>query len=296
MRRQLSAASRSVLADLSMVVICVVWGTSFAIVKSSIGDINPATFIAVRFGIASIIIGAIACPRMKKLDKSTWTAGLVLAAPLVAGFLTQTYGLKVTTASKAGFITGMHVVFTPLLEYVFGRRKVLWHQIAGVAVAVAGLAMLTLRGLSRPSVGDLFVLVCAFAFGLHIVLLGRYSPGHDGFLLSFTQMVWSTLLAALIAGRDMAQAVSFTPSVAWSLLYLSAGGTALAYLVQTIAQKYTSPMRTALIMQSEPVFAAVFAWLLIGERMNSKQFAGAALILSGILVCQIGDIVRSREV
>ncbi len=273
-----------------------VWGTSFAIVKSSVGDINPATFIAVRFAIASIIIGSISGPRMKKLDRSTWTAGLFLAAPLVAGFLAQTHGLKVTTASKAGFITGMHVVFTPFLEYAFRRTKVLPHQAVGVAVAVAGLAMLTVRGLGRPSAGDLLVLACAFAFGLHIVLLGRYSPRNDGFLLSFTQMVWSTLLAALIAGRDMAQAASFTPDVAWSVLYLGATGTALAYLVQTIAQKYTSPMRTALIMQSEPVFAALFAWLLIGERMDAKQFAGAVLILVGILVCQIGDVVRSREV
>ncbi len=296
MHTRLSASSRSVLADLSMVGICVVWGTSFAIVKSSVGDINPATFIAVRFAIASIIIWLIAGPRMKKLDRSTWTAGLFLAAPLVAGFLAQTHGLKVTTASKAGFITGMHVVFTPFLEYAFRRTKVLPHQAVGVAVAVAGLAMLTVRGLGRPSAGDLLVLACAFAFGLHIVLLGRYSPRNDGFLLSFTQMVWSTLLAALIAGRDMAQAASFTPDVAWSVLYLGATGTALAYLVQTIAQKYTSPMRTALIMQSEPVFAALFAWLLIGERMDAKQFAGAVLILVGILVCQIGDVVRSREV
>ncbi len=296
MHTRLSASSRSVLADLSMVGICVVWGTSFAIVKSSVGDINPATFIAVRFAIASIIIGSISGPRMKKLDRSTWTAGLFLAAPLVAGFLAQTHGLKVTTASKAGFITGMHVVFTPFLEYAFRRTKVLPHQAVGVAVAVAGLAMLTVRGLGRPSAGDLLVLACAFAFGLHIVLLGRYSPRNDGFLLSFTQMVWSTLLAALIAGRDMAQAASFTPDVAWSVLYLGATGTALAYLVQTIAQKYTSPMRTALIMQSEPVFAALFAWLLIGERMDAKQFAGAVLILVGILVCQIGDVVRSREV
>ena len=77
---------------------------------------------------------------------------------------------------------------------------------------------------------------------------------------------------------------------------LGATGTALAYLVQTIAQKYTPPTRAALIMQSEPVFAALFAWLLIGERMVAKQFAGAALILLGILVCQIGDIARPREV
>jgi len=219
-----------------------------------------------------------------------------VAVPLIAGFLTQTYGLKATTASKAGFITGMHVVFTPLLEYTIGRRKVLPYQTAGVAVALVGLGLLTLEGFGRPSAGDLLVLACAFAFGLHIVMLGHYSPRHDGFLLSFTQMVWSAVLAAVISGRDMAQALSFGPEVVWSVTYLGATGTALAYLVQTIAQKYTPPTRAALIMQSEPVFAALFAWLLIGERMAAKQFAGAALILLGILVCQIGDIARPQEV
>jgi len=296
LRTRLSTSSRSLFADLSLVGICVVWGTSFAIVKSVVGDINPATFIAVRFGIASIILGLIASPRLKRLDRRTWTAGLLLAVPLIAGFLTQTYGLKATTASKAGFITGMHVVFTPLLEYTIGRRKVLPYQTAGVAVALVGLGLLTLEGFGRPSAGDLLVLACAFAFGLHIVMLGHYSPRHDGFLLSFTQMVWSAVLAAVISGRDMAQALSFGPEVVWSVTYLGATGTALAYLVQTIAQKYTPPTRAALIMQSEPVFAALFAWLLIGERMAAKQFAGAALILLGILVCQIGDIARPQEV
>jgi len=296
LRDGFSTTSRSLLADLSLVGICVVWGTSFAIVKSVVGDINPATFIAVRFGIASIILGLIASPRLKRLDRRAWTAGLFMAVPLMAGFLTQTYGLKSTTASKAGFITGMHVVFTPVLEYVFRRRRVLPYQAAGIAMALVGLGLLTLDGIGRPSTGDLLILACAFAFGLHIVMLGHYSPKHDGFLLSFTQMVWSAILATLIAGRDMVQALSFGPGVVWSVTYLGATGTALAYLVQTIAQKYTPPTRAALIMQSEPVFAALFAWLLIGERMAAKQFAGAALILLGILVCQIGDIVRPREV
>jgi len=90
---RLSTSSRSLLADLSLVGICVVWGTSFAIVKSVVGDINPATFIAVRFGIASIILGLIASPRLKRLDRRAWMAGLLMAVPLMAGFLTQTYGL-----------------------------------------------------------------------------------------------------------------------------------------------------------------------------------------------------------
>ncbi len=291
-----SVSSRSVLADLSLIGICVVWGTSFAIVKSTVGEINPATFIAVRFAIASIALGLIAGRRMRALDWPTWKAGLLLAVPLMAGFLTQTAGLKATTASKAGFITGMHVVFTPFLEYAFRRTRVLPHQAAGVIIAVAGLGLLTLEGFARPSAGDLLVLACAFAFGLHIVMLGHYSPRHDGFLLSFTQMVCSAVLAALIARRDLTQVLSFDSGALWSVLYLGLTGTALAYLVQTIAQKYTPPTRAALIMQSEPVFAAFFAWLLIGERMGVRQFAGAAFILVGILVCQIGDIARSREV
>ena len=172
------------MADLSLVGICVIWGTSFAIVKSVVGETNPATFIAARFTLAAILLGLIASRRLHKLDRELWKAGFVLAVPLMLGFLAQTYGLQGTTASKAGFITGMHVVFTPFLEQKFLRNRIMPYQMAGVGVAVAGLGLLTLDRLSPPTYGDLLVLACAFCFAVHLVLLGHYSPAMDGLLLS----------------------------------------------------------------------------------------------------------------
>jgi drug/metabolite transporter (DMT)-like permease len=284
------------LADLSLVGICVIWGTSFAIVKSVVGDTNPATFIAARFALAAALLGLIAGRRLRKLDRQLWKAGFVLAVPLMLGFLTQTYGLQGTTASKAGFITGMHVVFTPFLERKVLKNRIMPYQTTGVGVAVAGLGLLMLDRLSPPTYGDLLVLACAFCFAVHIILLARYSPTMDGLLLSFTQMAWAAVFSVLAAGSDVVQILQFDKDLVLSVAYLGATGTALAYLVQTTAQKYTPPTRAALILQTEPVFASIFARLWLGERFSMQQAIGAILILAGILLCQAGDIRRSREV
>lgn len=284
------------MADLSLVGICVIWGTSFAIVKSVVGDTNPATFIAARFALAAALLGLIAGRRLRKLDRQLWKAGFVLAVPLMLGFLTQTYGLQGTTASKAGFITGMHVVFTPFLERKVLKNRIMPYQTTGVGVAVAGLGLLMLDRLSPPTYGDLLVLACAFCFAVHIILLARYSPTMDGLLLSFTQMAWAAVFSVLAAGSDVVQILQFDKDLVLSVAYLGATGTALAYLVQTTAQKYTPPTRAALILQTEPVFASIFARLWLGERFSMQQAIGAILILAGILLCQAGDIRRSREV
>lgn len=293
---KLSKSHRKIAADLGLMGICVIWGTSFAIVKTVVGEINPAAFIAVRFAVAALIIGLMSIKRFRNMSMELWLAGFLAAVPLMAGFLVQTAGVKLTTASKAGFITGMHVIFTPFLSWIVLKRRPTAYQVNGIAVAVAGLGLLTLEDFGMPSVGDLLVLACAFAFSVHMVMLARLSPRYDGFLLSFTQMVGAAVLAGAVAGPDLAQAASFGRDVWISVLYLGAAGTAIAYLVQTIAQRYTPPIRAALIMQLEPVFASLFAWLLIGERMDVRQYAGAALILAGILVCQIGDAKKTVEV
>lgn len=293
---KLSQSHRKIAADLGLMGICVIWGTSFAIVKTVVGEINPAAFIAVRFVIAALIIGLMSIKRFRNMSTELWLAGFLAAVPLMAGFLVQTAGVKLTTASKAGFITGMHVIFTPFLSWIVLKRRPTAYQVIGIAVAVVGLGLLTLEDFGMPSVGDLLVLACAFAFSVHMVMLARLSPRYDGFLLSFAQMAGAAALAGVVAGPDLAQAASFGRDVWMSVLYLGAAGTAIAYLVQTIAQRYTPPIRAAIIMQLEPVFAAVFAWLLIGERMDMRQYAGAALILAGILVCQIGDAKKTVEV
>ena len=281
-------------ADLGLVGICVIWGTSFAIVKTVVVGINPATFITVRFVMAALVIGAMCGGRLRRLDRKVWAAGLLASVPLMAGFLTQTAGLPLTTASKAGFITGMHVVFTPLLDWAFAKRPIARYQMVGVGLAVLGLGLLSIEGLEPPSPGDLLVLLCALAFAVHIVVLSKFSAVHDGFLLSFTQMVGAALLAGAVANGDLVQAARFGREVGMSATYLAVMGTGVAYLVQTLAQRYTPPTRAALLMQLEPVFAAAFAWLLIGETMTARQYAGAALILAGILACQAGDARQAK--
>jgi len=288
--------SPALLADLGLVGICLIWGTTFAIVKTVVGDTNPATFIAVRFALAALVLGAMCLKKFRGVGREVWVAGFIAGVPMMVGFLTQTAGLPLTTASKAGFITGMHVVFTPILDWLVHRRRIALYQVLGICVAVAGLGLLSIETFGRFELGDVLVLACAFSFAVQIVVLSRFSPRYDGFVLSFTQMVSAALLAAAVAGPDLVQAAQFDAGMWGSIFYLAVMGTAVAYLIQTLAQRYTPPTRAALLMQLEPVFAAFFAWLLIGETMSLKHYAGAALILAGILVCQMGDARRGVKV
>ena len=282
------------MADLSLVGICVIWGTSFAIVKSVVGETNPATFIAARFTLAAIL-RAHCSRRLHKLDRELWKAGFVLAVPLMLGFwpkLTDCGNNCVQGWIHHRNARGVHAL---------SRAEIPEESDHAISdgrcwVAAAGLGLLTLDRLSPPTYGDLLVLACAFCFAVHLVLLGHYSPAMDGLLLSVTQMVWAAVFSILVAGSDMVQVVQFDKDLILSVAYLGVMGTALAYLVQTTAQKYTPPTRAALILQTEPVFSSFFARLWLDERFNIQQSVGAILILAGILLCQAGDARRSREV
>jgi drug/metabolite transporter (DMT)-like permease len=272
-------------ALLALIAVTAVWGFTFVQVKDALELYPLFAFLAVRFAIASVVLAVPAAGRLRTLGRPGWVAGAALGLLLALGYGLQTAGLERTTVSSAGFITGLYVVFTPLLALAIFRTRVGGAVWVGVALAVVGLAMLTGVGAGDP-VGDLLVLLGSAAYSVQIVLMERYAPRYDA--IAFTQV---EMLAAFGGFAVVAVALGQLEVphgwTVWSaLLVTGIFASALAFLVQTWAQRRTSATRTALAFAMEPVFAGFFGFWLAGDRLGAIGWTGCALIMTGILVAE----------
>lgn len=284
-----------VISNIALIAVCLIWGSGFSVVKETMNVVDPSLVVAMRFGIAAVLLGLFCLTRTKFFKPRAMLVGFLLAIPLYLAFYLQTVGLTGTTASNAGFITGMHVIFTPLLCFIFLKKKLSLYTVFGVLLATFGLGFMSLGENLAFSQGDMMVLGGALMFAVHMVLLSKYTLEYDGIWLSFSQIFWVAVIGFGVSFKHIPTIATFANNTFFSLFYLGAAGTAFAYLVQTVAQKYTSPTRTAIIFQTEAVFSAVFGYILLGEVMGVRQWIGAAMILAGILICEMWDLRDTRK-
>ena len=285
--------------ELAMVAVTAVWGSTFVLVRDAVAQVPPFTFIAYRFLAAALLLAAIrprlalggpaagGAPGLGGRGLGPLAAGAVIGVALFAGYGFQTVGLQYTTASNAGFITGLSVVLTPLLGALLLRQAPGRWPVTGVCVAAVGLALLSLQRLEVRR-GDALVFACAVAFATHILLLGRYAPRLSTYRLAVVQLATAGLLALVWAGLAGDLAVPASAQVWVALAITSVAASAGAFLIQTRAQREVSPTRTAVIFTMEPVFAGLFGFLLAGERLSGRGWLGAGLILAGMLTAELG--------
>jgi drug/metabolite transporter (DMT)-like permease len=272
-------------ALLALVAVTAVWGVTFVQVKDAVELYPLFAFLTLRFAIASVVLAVPAAKRLGSLGRSGWVAGSALGLLLALGYALQTAGLERTTVSSAGFITGLYVVFTPLLALLLFRTRVGGAVWIGVALAVVGLAMLSGVGAGDP-LGDLLVLLGSAAYSVQIVLMERFAPRYDP--VAFTQ---AELLAAFAGFAVVAVGLGQVEvphgwTVWGALLVTGIFASALAFLVQTWAQQRTSATRTALAFAMEPVWAGFFGFWLAGDRLGALGWGGCALIMAGIVVAE----------
>jgi drug/metabolite transporter (DMT)-like permease len=274
-----------VLALALLLAVTAVWGVTFVQVKDALELYPLFAFLAVRFAIASLALGPVAGRRLGRLGRDGWRAGAGLGLLLAAGYWLQTAGLERTTVSNTGFVTGLYVVFTPLFAYVLFRIRVGAAVAAGVLLSVTGLALLAGVGVGSPA-GDALVLAGSAVYSLQIALMERYAPRHDPLAFTFVEM-----LAAFVAFGAIALALGQVElprgwTVWGALLVTGVFASALGFVVQTWAQRRLSAARTALAFAMEPVWTAGFGYWLAGDRLGPVGWAGAALIMAGIVVAE----------
>ncbi|MGL6233976.1 MAG: DMT family transporter [Segniliparus sp.] len=272
--------------SLALVAVTAVWGWSFAAIHDALARIAPSTFVAYRFAIAALLLALFS--RMRGLTRKEALAGLVAGAFLGAGFAMQTFGLLTASPSNSGFITGMTVVFIPVVAFFALRARLGRAQLLAIVLAVTGLGLLTLRGLSVSS-GDLWTLGCAVAFSCHVVALGVVNRWGNILRITVVQLVVAAVLGLVWAAvSGDAIVLSGDPGVWAALAVTATAGTAVAYLVQARAQTMISASRVALIFAAEPVFAAGFGYWLAGDRFTALNMLGGVLVLAAMLVSEFG--------
>ncbi len=277
-------------ADASLLAVVVVWGITFVVVKNALTDIGVFSFLAIRFCIAFIFLAIVFWRKLPQINRSTLKAAGIISIFLFAGYAFQTLGLIYTTASNSGFITGMSVIMVPCFYIMLTRKRPGIGAVAGVCLAVSGLALLTLDNYNFSlNYGDLLTFFCAISFALHIICVGIFAPKLDAQLLTLLQIGLTTFICGIvsIAFEPPLLAQNFTPEVWQALLITAIPATALAYLIQNTMQKFTTPVHTAIIFAGEPVFAALAGIYFLGESLSIQQGIGCILILVGTLVNEI---------
>ncbi len=297
---------RRFLADLALLVVTAIWGLTFVMVRDAVLAYPVFAFLATRFALALVGLLPVLLWRrhyLRSVGRSPrllrqLAAGALIGFALFAGYAFQTTGLLFTTPAKAGFITGLSVVIVPLLGVLFWRERLHPAVIGGVALALAGMGFLSLSGMDAPlavNPGDLLVLVCAVSFAGQIVLVGRFAPRMNALVLTTAQIATVALLSAGIS------LVWEHPPIwpprgqpLFAALFTGLLATALAFAVQTAAQRFTTATHAALIFATEPIFAALGSYLFIGEVLSPSQWLGCGLILAGMLLAELGPGLRRR--
>jgi drug/metabolite transporter (DMT)-like permease len=286
---------RETAAELGLVGIAAVWGLTFVMVQDAIAVLPVMAFLGYRFAWATLLVAPVFWKRLRSLPRDGWRAGLIMGAFLTAGYIFQTLGLERTSASDAGFITGLFVVFTPLMGALFLRERISGRAWAAAAVSAFGLYLLSGAGGDFTLRGDGLVLLCAVSFAAHILATGRAAKRYDvGALLVIQLGVAAVVcLAGAAIGGDLEPPEGGT---VWAALAVTAVvASALGFFVQTYAQQHASPARTALILASEPAFAGLFGYLLADDRLSALSWLGAGLIMAAIVAVELLPRWRTTE-
>lgn len=282
-----------ILAELSLVFITFIWGSTFVVVRHALDHVGPFVFVAARFTIAAAALTLLAVLSRVRLRASLLRQGVLTGFFLALGFITQTIGLQTTGAGKAAFITGLSVVMVPFLSALVLHQPPARAAWIGVALATLGLALLTLQPGLRFQAGDGWVLLCAFGFAAHITAAARFTAGQEVLPFTLIQLLTVAMLAGLAALFFERGALIPPPAAMPAIIYMALGATALVFILQMWGQKYASATHTALIFALEPVFAAIFAAWIDGERLAGRHLLGCALILAGMLVAELAPQRRT---
>jgi drug/metabolite transporter (DMT)-like permease len=285
-------------ADLALLLLTLVWGTTFTLVHRALAGTGSATFLALRFGLALAAMLAIWAWKRPRISPGLWRDGGLLGLAMFGGFALQTAGLRFTTPARSGFLTGLAVVGVPFVARFVMRRRVALSAWAGVALAVAGLLLLAgpLGGEVRPEVrlGDALTVGCAAAYALQIIWTSEFSPRHPLVALTTVQIgvtLAGTLAMLAVEGPRLAPSAELAGTVLFTGLAMTVG----AFFVMNWAQRHTTAVRAALIYALEPPAAAAFSHLVTGETLPPAGIAGGALIVLGVVAGEVGGLLEARR-
>ena len=280
-------------ADLMLVLVTLCWGISYYLMDLALTDMDPFTLNAHRFLGAFAVAGLLSYKKVKTVNRTTLKYSLLVGAALVFVYIGATFGVKYTTLSNSGFLCALTVVFTPLIAWVFLRQKLDRKMTLSVVICFIGIALLTLKDDFSINLGnlkgDLLCILCAVAYAIDLLLTEK-AVSHkevDAYQLGVFQLGVTGLCNLILAIIVETPHFPTTANVWGAVIFLSIFCTGVAFVVQPVAQQYTSASHVGVIFALEPVFAGIVAFVLAGEVLSPKSYFGAVLMISSIFIMEI---------
>lgn len=286
---------RRLQADLSLLLVAVIWGSAFVAQRTGMQHVGPFAFNAVRFAVGSLALTIVlGWQRLRATPGDELRGGIFLGLLLFVAASLQQIGMVWTTAGKAGFITGLYIVIVPLLMALVWREWAGWNSWVGAGLGMAGLFFLSVESGLRLAPGDAWVLASAVMWAVHVIAVGQIVPGRDPLRLAFLQFAVCALVSLPTAFVLEPATWDGFLLVIPAVLYAGLISIGLGYTTQVVAQRHTRPTHAAIILSTESVFAALAGWLILGEALSLQQVVGCGLMLSGMLLAQIQRVPPTR--
>lgn len=277
---------KSLYADLSLLIVAIIWGSGFVVTKNTLDHVTPYYLLAYRFIISAILLSVILFRKIRKASIKDIKAGVIIGLFLFAGFATQTVGLQYTEAGKQAFITATNVVMVPFIYWFISKKRPDKFELFAALLCLVGIGILSLNKNLTMGYGDFLTLLCAILFAFHISSTGYFAKKSDPSVLSVVQLgtagFLSLIFAILFEGTNFViQSQTIVP-----ILYLAVFSTMLAFLIQTIAQRYTSSTHAAIILSLEAVFGSILAIIFLNEALTIRFFIGCIAILVSVVTSE----------
>jgi drug/metabolite transporter (DMT)-like permease len=295
--------SRSVKAHLLLVLVALIWGSTFVLVKEALNDASPLVLNAGRMIIAAVLLVLFYRKQIAVLTRPALTAGVIVGIFLYLGYAFQTSGLKLTTPSKSAFLTGTSSILVPVVLVAIWRTQIHLWRVVGIMLALSGLFLMTVPGgsagladFAKINMGDILTIGCAICFAFQIIFLGHASQRFPFEQIAVLQVGTAAVLMTITAPFLEHPHFRATPLVIAAVLITGILCTAVAFTIQSWAQQFTPATHTALIFTTEPVFAWLTSFIYLKERLGVRAGLGALLILGGVLVSELlGHVEKPDE-
>lgn len=277
---------RSLYADMGLLLVAIIWGSGFVVTKNTLDNISPYHLTFFRFLIASILTSIIFFKRLKTVSKKDIKSGIIIGIFLFLGFATQTVGLQYTEVGKQAFITATNVVMVPFIYWILSKKSPDKFDIIAAFLCLLGIGILSLNNDFSIGYGEFLTFLCAIMYAFQISLTGYFAKDVDPYVLCniefWTVTVISFITALVMEGTNLSiNASTFTP-----ILYLAIFSTMAAFMIQTVAQKYTKSTHTAIILSLEAVFGCLFAIIFLKEQFTIKLLIGCFAILISVITSE----------
>ncbi|KLI21781.1 multidrug transporter [Brachyspira hyodysenteriae] len=287
-------ANKERLGTIGIFLTALIWGYSFVAVKVVVREIEPFYLVGIRNFAGGIFLSLVFLKRMKNISKKDIILSIPVGIALFLGFFLQTMSSKFITASKVAFFTGSYVIFIPFFSWIVYKKSPHISAFIAAVITVLGLYLLSsFDGFSGIEIGDLFALICAVVFAVHLMLIDKMLEYVDGVIMAALQLIIAGIVS-LSVGVVTSTPFNFNVSseAIYSLIYLAIGATGIAYLLQTVSQKYVNPSKAGIILSLESFLGALGGVIFMKDPVTINFVIGGACMIAAVFICEIGSSVK----